>query len=147
MVELTYAELTQGRESTRLPYTHKFTSLKNIVISALHKLTNIYSSLNAIVEERVCKKQFIMVVWCNLKVPSLRITVRHYSARLAMLNSYRRDRILNLQLIAIKILKRKKMCHVRTFVTYEYEKLFVHTDITYENVIWSNLCYAQKYDS
>ena len=38
MAELTYAELTQGRESTRLPHTHKFTSLKNEVISALHKI-------------------------------------------------------------------------------------------------------------
>ena len=34
MAELNYAELTQGR----LPYTHKFTSLKNVVISALHKI-------------------------------------------------------------------------------------------------------------
>ena len=25
MVELTYSELTQGRELTRLPHTHKFT--------------------------------------------------------------------------------------------------------------------------
>ena len=31
MAELTYAELTQGRESTRLPHTRKFTSLKNVV--------------------------------------------------------------------------------------------------------------------
>ena len=38
MAELIYAELTQGRESTRLPRTHKFTSLKNVVISALHKI-------------------------------------------------------------------------------------------------------------
>ena len=38
MAELTYAELTQGRESTRLPHTHKFTSLKNVVISALQKI-------------------------------------------------------------------------------------------------------------
>ena len=38
MVELSYAELTQGRESTRLPHAHKFTSLKNVVISALHKI-------------------------------------------------------------------------------------------------------------
>ena len=38
MAELTYAELTQDRESTRLPHTHKFTSLKNVVISALHKM-------------------------------------------------------------------------------------------------------------
>ena len=38
MAEMTYAELTQGRESTRLPHTHRFTSLKNVVISALHKI-------------------------------------------------------------------------------------------------------------
>ena len=38
MAELTYAELTQGPESTRLPHTHRFTSLKNVVISALHKI-------------------------------------------------------------------------------------------------------------
>ena len=30
MAELTYAELTQGRESIRLPHTHKLTSLKKI---------------------------------------------------------------------------------------------------------------------
>ena len=38
MAELTYTELTQGRESTRLHHTHKFTPLKNVVISALHKI-------------------------------------------------------------------------------------------------------------
>ena len=38
MAELTYAELIQGRESTHLPHTHRFTSLKNVVISALHKI-------------------------------------------------------------------------------------------------------------
>ena len=38
MAELTYADLTQGRESTRLPHKHKFMSLKNVVISALHKI-------------------------------------------------------------------------------------------------------------
>ena len=38
MAELTYSELTQGRESIRLPHTHKFMSLKNVVISALHKI-------------------------------------------------------------------------------------------------------------
>ena len=42
MAELTYAEVTQGRESTRLPHTHNFTSLKNVVISALHKIDNEY---------------------------------------------------------------------------------------------------------
>ena len=36
MAELIYAELIQGRESTRLPHTYKFTSLKNVVISDLH---------------------------------------------------------------------------------------------------------------
>ena len=92
------------------------------------------------------EKESIMVVWCKLKVPSLRITVRLYSASLAMLNSYRRDRIFNPQLIAIKILIIKKMCNVRTFVTHEYEIFFVHTYVTYENIIWPNLCYTQKYD-
>ena len=38
MAELTYVELTKGRESTRLPHTQKFTSLKNVIISALHKI-------------------------------------------------------------------------------------------------------------
>ena len=38
MAELTYAEFTQGRESTLLPHTHKCTSLKNVVICALHKI-------------------------------------------------------------------------------------------------------------
>ena len=38
MAELTYAELTEGRESTRLLHTHKFTSLKKVVISALHEI-------------------------------------------------------------------------------------------------------------
>ena len=65
------------------------------------------------------EKEPIMVVSCKLKVPSLRITVQHHSASLAMLNSYRRDRIFNHQL-----------------TTY----------VTYENVIWPNLCYTQKYD-
>ena len=47
------------------------------------------------------KKKNIMVVWSKLKVPSLMITVWHLSASLAM-NSYRRDRIFNPQLTAIK---------------------------------------------
>ena len=48
------------------------------------------------------EKESIMVIWCKLKVPLLRITIRHQSASLAMLNSYRRDRIFNLHLTAIK---------------------------------------------
>ena len=93
------------------------------------------------------EKESIMVDWCKLKVPSRRITVRHLSASLAMLNSYRRDRIFNQQLTAIKNSYNKKMCNVRTFVTHEYEIFFVHNYVTYENVIWPNLvCYTQKYD-
>ena len=71
------------------------------------------------------EKESIMVVWCKLKVSSLRITIQHHSASLAMLNSYRRDRIFNPQLKAIKILIIKKMCNVRTFVTHEYERLSI----------------------
>ena len=89
------------------------------------------------------EKESIMFVWCKLKVPSLRITVRHHSASLATLKSYRFDRIFNPQLTAIKMLIIKKMCNVRTFVTHEYEIFFVHTYITYENVIWTNLCYTK----
>ena len=38
----------------RLPHTHRFTSLKNVVIAALHKIDK---RLNAIVKGRVCKKK------------------------------------------------------------------------------------------
>ena len=38
------------------------------------------------------------------------------------------------------------MCNVRIFVTHEYAIFFVHTYVTYENVIWLNLCYTQIYD-
>ena len=37
MAEMTYAELIQGRKSTPLPHTHRFTS-NDEVISALHKI-------------------------------------------------------------------------------------------------------------
>ena len=37
MAELTYAELTRA-ENRPVYLTHKFTSLKNVVISALHKI-------------------------------------------------------------------------------------------------------------
>ena len=105
MAELIYAELTQGRESTRLPHTHKFTSLKNVVISAQHKidkLIHIQAYMQLSKEEYAKKKESIMVVWRKLKVPSRRITVSYHSASLTMLNSYRRDRIFNQQLTAIK---------------------------------------------
>ena len=104
MAELTYAELTQDRESTRLPHTHKFTSLKNVVISAPHKIDNeyIFKPKCNCRRKSMQEKEPIMIVWCKFKVPSLRITVWHHSASLAMLNSYRRDRIFNPQLKAIK---------------------------------------------
>ena len=47
--ELTYAELTQGRESTRLPHTHKFTSLKNVIIFALHKIDKFIYEITSII--------------------------------------------------------------------------------------------------
>ena len=51
MAELTYAELT------RLPQTHKFTSLKNVVISALHKIyKRIYIHMQLSKEEYARKR-------------------------------------------------------------------------------------------
>ena len=104
MTELTYAELTQGRESTRLPHTHKITSLKNAVILLCIKLINeyIFKPKCNCRRKSMQEKEPIMIVWCKLKVPSLRITIWHHSASLAMLNSYCRDRIFNPQLTAIK---------------------------------------------
>ena len=61
------------------------------------------------------EKEPIMVVWCKLKVPSLRITVRHHSASLAMLNSYRRDRIFYPQLTAEPMLHTKIYLSVSAF--------------------------------
>ena len=142
------AELTQGRESTHLTHMHKFMSLKNVVISALHKIDkriHFKPKCNC-QRKRMQEKESIMVVWCKLNVQLLRITVRHHSANLAMLNSYRRDRILIRSSQPLKVLIVKKMCNVRTFVTLKYETLFGYTYVTYENVIWPNLCYTQKYD-
>ena len=44
----------------------------------------------------------------------------------------------------LKILIIKKMGIVLTFVTHECEIIFVHTYVTYENVICPNLCYTQN---
>ena len=104
MADLTYAELIQGGESTRLPQTHKFTSLKNVVISALHKIDkwiHIQAKMQ-LSKEEYARKRTHNGCLVQLKVPSLRITVRHHSASLAMLNSYCRDRIVSPQLTAIK---------------------------------------------
>ena len=48
------------------------------------------------------EKKYIMVVRCELKIPSLGITVRHHSAGLMMPNSYPRDGIFNHHLTIIK---------------------------------------------
>ena len=37
------------------------------------------------------------------------------------------------------------MYNIRTFVTQEYEIFSVHTYVTYENVIWPNLCYTHNF--
>ena len=58
--------------------------------------------LGVVYRKQYASKVPIMVVLCKLKVPSLRITVWHHSASLAMLNIYRRDRIFNPQLTVIK---------------------------------------------
>ena len=48
------------------------------------------------------EKESIMVVRCELKIPSLGITVRHHSASPVMPNSYPRDGIFNQYLTSIK---------------------------------------------
>ena len=48
------------------------------------------------------EKESIMVVRCELKILSLRITVRHHSASLVMLDSYRCDGIFNLHITTIR---------------------------------------------
>ena len=76
------------------------------------------------------------------KAPSIRITVWHHSASPAMLNSYRRERIFNPQLTAIKNSYNKVnvSCSNICYTRIRYEISFVHTYVTYENVIWPNLC-------
>ena len=46
------------------------------------------------------EKESIMAVWCELKIPSLGITVRHHSASLVLPNP--RDEIFNSHLTIIK---------------------------------------------
>ena len=48
------------------------------------------------------EKESIMVVRCELKIPSLRITVRHHLASLKIPNSYPGDGIFNPHLTTIK---------------------------------------------
>ena len=48
------------------------------------------------------EKESVMVFWFELKIPSLRITVRHHSASLVIPNSYPCDGIFNPNLTTIK---------------------------------------------
>ena len=48
------------------------------------------------------EKESIMAVMCELKIPSLEITVRHHSVSLVMPTSYPRDGIFSLHLTTIK---------------------------------------------
>ena len=132
MAELTYVELTKGRQSTRLPHTHKFTSFKNVVISALYKIDkriHIQASVQLSKEEYAGKR---IHNGCLVQI-EIRQASRCWTVTVVTEFSIRSSQ-------PLKILIIKKMCNVRTFVTHEYEIFFVHTDVTYENVIWPNLC-------
>ena len=48
------------------------------------------------------ENESIMVVQCELRIPSLGMTVQHHTASLVMLNNYPRDRILSPHLKTIK---------------------------------------------
>ena len=98
-------------------------------------------------KEEYARKRIHNGCLVQIESPSLRITVRHHSESLAMLNSYRCDRIFNPQLTAIKILIIKKMCNVRTFVTHEYEIFFVHSYVTYEKCNMAEPMLHTKYDN
>ena len=100
MAELAYAELTQGRDSTYLPHTHKFMLLKNVVISALQKLINEYifkpkcNCRRMSMQKKKKKKKKRTHNGCLVQIESPVTqdkTVWHHSASLAMLNGYRRD--------------------------------------------------------
>ena len=53
-------------------------------------------------KEEYAIKKTVMVVRCELKIPSLWITVRHHSASFVMPNSYHHHGIFNLHLTTIK---------------------------------------------
>ena len=65
--------------------------------------TNLFSSFIKSMQE----KEFIMVVRCELKIPSLGITVRHHSASLEMPNSYTHDGILSRYIFLCVIIELK----------------------------------------
>ena len=76
-------------------------------------------------KEEYARKRIHKNCLVQIESPVTHVGVRHHSASLAMLNSYRRDRIFNPQLTAIKILIIKNMFNVRTFVTHEYKSFVV----------------------
>ena len=79
-----------------------FSSSKNVVILAYSWQNNTYSSLNATVEGRVCKKKIHNGYVVQIKNSVTRVTVRHNSASLVMPKSYPRDGIFNQHLTTIK---------------------------------------------
>ena len=84
-------------------------------------------------KEEYARKRIHNNCLVQIESPVTQVGVRHHSASLAMLNSYRRDRIFNPQLTAIKILIIEKMFYVRIFVTHEYKRfvfiLMLHTKL------------------
>ena len=88
------------------------------------------------------EKESIMVVWCEMKIPSLRITRPASRCRTVILVTEFSIRTSQ----PLKILITKNMCNVRTFVKQNYDIFLVRTYVTYENILWPNLCYTQKYD-
>ena len=84
-----------------------FTRWMDISVEAKPKvfLTKIYllqRKLDKNITQSMQEKESIMVVRCELKIPSLGITVRHHSASLVLPNSYPRDGIFSLHLTTIK---------------------------------------------
>ena len=92
------------------------------------------------------KKGPKMVVCCKLKVPSLRLLfgITRQASRCWTVTVVTEFSIRSSQ--PLKVLIIKFMCNARTFVTHEYEMFLLHTYVTYENVIWPNLCNTQKYE-
>ena len=90
------------------------------------------------------EKESRILVWCELKIPSLRITVRHHSASLAMPDSYPRDSISVCNPQPPKILIIQKMCNGQTFVKLKYEIFFVRTYVTYKCIMAEPLLHTKN---
>ena len=76
-----------------------------------------------LLKEETARKRIHNDCLVQIESPVTQDTVWHHSAKLGMLNSYRRDRIFNPQLTTIKNSYNKEMCNVWTFVTREYTNM------------------------